>query len=57
MSEDSPDIIDEIVKKYPEKEWMTRCHEALPDWDDESLLAYIEICCGGDCVAIEDVES
>ncbi|MEI6333246.1 MAG: hypothetical protein WCS87_01695 [Methylococcaceae bacterium] len=54
MSEtkDIIDIIKGIIDKYPEKEWVKQCKKSLPNEDNYSILASIEIACGGDCLEI-----
>jgi hypothetical protein len=41
-------IIEDILEKYPEDQWLKKCKKALPDTDEGIILAAIEILCGGD---------
>ena len=41
------DIIN-IIKSYPENEWLKQCRAKLPEADDDEILSTIEILCGGD---------
>ena len=51
----NPDeIIEEIIKTYPETEWLTRCQSALPDLDEAYLMSSIEIFNGGDLIEIPE---
>lgn len=43
-------IIYDIIQKYPEYQWLEKCKEALPDYDDYSIVSAIEIFCGGDLI-------
>jgi len=54
MSEtkDCIDIVKGIIDKYPEQEWLKQCKKALPNEDIMSIVAAIEIACGGDCLEI-----
>ena len=55
MTESSIDkVIYDIVQKFPEKEWMSRIHEALPDADDGYIMSTIEIFFGGDVVVAKE---
>jgi len=47
-------IIYDIMQKYPEKEWLYRCREALPGDSDGAILSAIEIFCGGDVRVVEE---
>lgn len=46
--EDYVTIIEDILEKYPEDQWLKKCNEALPDTDNDIIMAAIEILCGGD---------
>lgn len=46
--------IGEIVKQFPEDEWLKRCHQALPDVDDGVILSTIEILNGGDVFVLNE---
>lgn len=55
MTESNEDkVIRDIVQKFPEKEWMTRIHEALPSVDDGYIMSSIEIFFGGDVMVVEE---
>jgi len=54
IESDADTIICEIIQKFPEKEWMMRIHEALPDVDDGYIMSTIEIFCGGDVRVVEE---
>ena len=45
---DADKIIFNIMHEYPENEWIANCRKALPDMDDISIMATIEILSGGD---------
>lgn len=47
-------VIHEIVQKFPEEEWMSRIHEALPGIDDGYVMSTIEIFFGGDVMVVEE---
>lgn len=49
---DLGDIVQGIVARYPEGEWLARCRKALPGVDDGPIMAAIEIFCGGDVVEV-----
>lgn len=55
MTESDEDkVIRDIVQKFPEKEWMSRIHEALPGVDDGYVMSTIEIFFGGDVIVVEE---
>jgi len=54
IESDSDSIIYDIVQKFPEEEWMSRIHEALPNIDDGSIMSAIEIFFGGDVRVVEE---
>ncbi len=56
MSEDIDvdGIISDIMKKYPEKEWMKRIKKALPNESELSIMMGIEILNGGDVRVVEE---
>lgn len=45
-------IIFDIMQEYPEAEWLDQSRKALPDFDDISIMATIEILNGGDVDAV-----
>ncbi len=47
-------VIHDIVQKFPEKEWISRIHEALPGVDDGYVMSTIEIFFGGDVRVVEE---
>jgi hypothetical protein len=51
---DEDKVIYDIVQKFPEKEWMSRIHEALPGVDDGYVMSTIEIFFGGDVRVVEE---
>ncbi|MEI8209693.1 MAG: hypothetical protein WCG16_10845 [Methylococcales bacterium] len=46
--QDQDSIIQDIIKSYPENEWLKQCRSKLPEADDDEILSTIEILCGGD---------
>lgn len=54
MIENQDTVIFDIMQKYPEKEWLKRCHKALPGVDDFELAITFEILSGGDVRIVED---
>lgn len=55
MSESATDnIIYDIIQKFPENEWISRIHEALPGVDDGYIMGTIEIFFGGDVVVVDE---
>lgn len=55
MTESDEDkVIRDIVQKFPENEWMSRIHEALPGVDDGYVMSTIEIFFGGDVMVVEE---
>jgi iron-sulfur cluster repair protein YtfE (RIC family) len=47
-------VIADIVREYPEDEWMDRCREALPGSSEGFIMSGIEICCGGDVILVDE---
>lgn len=54
MIENQDSIIYDIMQKYPENEWLERCHQALPGVDNADLVIAFEIFSGGDVVVVEE---
>jgi len=50
--QDSEKIIFDILQKYPEEEWFSQCRKLLPNEDDISIMATIEILNGGDVLEV-----
>jgi len=48
MTDSIDSTIADIMQKYPEDEWLDRCHKALPDVDDGVILSAFEIFSEGD---------
>lgn len=48
MSDSMESVISQIIRQYPEDEWIERCRAALPDHDLGDILSAIEIVSGGD---------
>lgn len=48
MTTNSDSIIDEIMQKYPQAEWLERCRAALPDASEGYIVSVFEILSGGD---------
>lgn len=46
-------VIFNIMQAYPEDQWLSRCQKAMPDMDDISIMAIIEILSGGDVAEIQ----
>ena len=46
--------IEKIMQEFPEAEWLARCRAALPDADDDEIIAAIEIYAGGDSIEVQD---
>lgn len=54
IESDADSIIYGIIQKFPEEEWMSRIHEALPCVDDGYIMSSIEIFFGGDVRVVEE---
>jgi hypothetical protein len=52
--ENQDTIIYDIMQKYPEKEWLERCQQALPGVDKADLVIAFEIFSGGDVIVVEE---
>lgn len=47
------DVIVEIMQKYEEKDWLTKCREALPNATDGYILSAFEIHSHGDVLRLK----
>lgn len=47
-------LIVEIVKNYPEKDWLNEIQKQIPDISINMAIAYIEIANGGDVIALDE---
>ena len=48
MTTFSYDVVDSIMQKYPEAEWLKECRTAMPGVDDGSIVSAFEVLSGGD---------
>lgn len=53
MIDNTDAMIHEIMQKYPEDEWLSRCREAMPDVDDTVFITAFEILSDGDMEQVD----
>ncbi|MGZ3815012.1 MAG: hypothetical protein ACXVA0_24980, partial [Mucilaginibacter sp.] len=54
IDSNTDNVIHDIVQNFPENEWLSRIHEALPGVDDGYIMSTIEIFFDGDVSVVEE---